>query len=162
MSTYQMEKFYEKMRKRDPRDVSDPACAFAELKANDGNSRVPTGRPEYLALVEFAFEAGRLWACGEAQLKPTEAPTPELHVYEYADCEWVIANDPEDAFVVLGITERDGDFDPPKQLPDDKLFGIWCGEDGKPADHQLGTFRKLPCSEWIALLGRGYLGTTES
>lgn len=85
-----------------------------------------------------------------------------LHMYEYGECEWAIAASPEDAMALFAISEGCQDPELLEKLPADKVIGFWCGEDGKPCEQNTGAVRRVACSEWVALLGRGYVGTTEA
>jgi len=92
----------------------------------------------------------------------------ELHVFEFAAVEWVIALSKEDAVRVwcefTGVDEEvaDDEEDDWEQLPDDKLFNMWVDpETGKPGEIGEGQLVTYPCSYWIEKMGRCYLGTTE-
>lgn len=82
-----------------------------------------------------------------------------MKVWKNDVIEWVIAESPEDAEVVLSETYRkNGDYgyvsEEPHdwvECPMDKEFTLADG-----ADEVTKTF-----AEWIAELGRGFLGTTE-
>ena len=93
----------------------------------------------------------------------------ELHVWEFAGCEWVIAASKEDAVKVwcefTGVDEEiaEDEEDDWEQLPDDQIFKMWCDpETGKPGEIGEGQLVERPCLYWIEKMGRCYLGTTEA
>jgi hypothetical protein len=91
--------------------------------------------------------------------------TDGLHVWCFDDCEWVIAESREAALEMLG--------DPDPQyydesdliaLDDGEVFAM-CIDDAtgevSGEDSTKYHVERLPCSDWIARFGRGYLCTTE-
>jgi hypothetical protein len=95
----------------------------------------------------------------------------ELHVFEFSDCDLVVAASVADAWAVLKEHNGEGFHDHDdlegdarwEQLPDDREHGIWSYPDGAIAEHDADGAEvvRRTCAEWAALHGRGYLGSTE-
>jgi len=93
-----------------------------------------------------------------------------LHVFEFSDCDLVVAADIADAWAAL--FEQTGecrdnydetDDDRWRQLPDDEELGMWCYADGKIAQFDADGSEVVTrtAGEWAGRLGRGFMGSTE-
>ena len=98
-------------------------------------------------------------------------PPATLHVFEFSDCDFVVAADVADAWAVLEEQHGDGYHDPDdiegdarwRQLPDDEELGMWCYPDGKIAEFDADGSEVVTrtAGEWAKRLGRGFMGSTE-
>jgi hypothetical protein len=98
---------------------------------------------------------------------PNRKGAPMLSVYS-DDYEWVIAESPEDAYVVTheatGEVSDPKDYEPGERWQkenDDATTSMWCDATGKVCEIGEGVLTKLTNREWITRFGRGYLGGTE-
>jgi len=93
-----------------------------------------------------------------------------LHVFEFSDCDLVVAADVADAWTAL--FEQTGEcrdnYDETddalwRQWPDEEELGMWCDEDGDIAqiDQDGADVVTRTAGEWAKRLGVGWFGSTE-
>ncbi len=90
----------------------------------------------------------------------------ELHVFLYADCDWFVAHDADDArLLIKEMASVDAQPDDVEQWDDDRSLRIWydtkAGMITEIGDDSAEAVDK-PCREWATINGRGFLCSTEN
>lgn len=81
------------------------------------------------------------------------------------DCDWVIAESPDDASKIMHETLGADGCDPEDwdEKKPDATVKVWCDAEGNPAEPGEPANKVIArtAAEWIERLGRGYVGSTE-
>lgn len=98
-------------------------------------------------------------------VKNLSGPEEGLSVWSFGDCEWVIAHSMEDARTVwkefTGATEPATEEDVWEKVDPGETMTFWCDAEGKICEVEDGTKLTKTAAEWVAQLGRCYMGSTE-